>query len=305
MSQWQGLGALWSKQGTHRPIGSASASPRKDPPSFGRFATELAVFNFGTQALINISLVATQGARASFLVQMSVVFTPVVSVCVGEQRVSRRVWIACFVALAGLFVLSYSEAAAEDDNDNNYAAAVPSLTFSWGDWCCLSAALCWSLYIYRLSAWGDCFDETMTQFVKNIVLASLYTLWMVASLASGYFNDVSNNNDGQEVQADDESWSLWKGWRNDPIAWLILFYSALGPCTLADVFQQTAQSSVPAAETNVILSLEPVFTTLLGFVLLRETPSLQELCGGLLITIASVVASCSGPPPPSETAISR
>lgn len=258
--------------------------------SFWRFALELAFFNFGTQALINMSLVATQGARASFLVQMSVVFTPVVSVLLGQQKVSRRVWIACFVALAGLFVLSYSE---EDNSNTESGGIAPSLTLSWGDWCCLLAALCWSLYIYRLSAWGEYFDETTTQFVKNIVLATLYTLWMLVSLASRYYYS------GEASGEADESTSLWKGWRNDPVAWWILFYSALGPCTLADVFQQKAQSTVPAAETNVILSLEPVFTTLLGFLLLGEIPSLQELCGGLLIMIASVVVSC-GPQPSAE-----
>ncbi len=251
--------------------------------SFWRFALELAFFNFGTQALINMSLVATQGARASFLVQMSVVFTPVLSVLFGQQTVSPRVWSGCFVALAGLFVLSYSEAEQQDEKDNNYNS--PSLALSWGDWCCLLAALCWSLYIYRLSAWGEYFDETMTQFVKNIVLASMYTIWMLLSLASRQYSD---SNEG----------SLWNGWGTDPIAWLILFYSALGPCTLADVFQQKAQSSVPAAETNVILSLEPVFTTLLGLLLLGEIPSLQEVCGGLLIMIASFIVSLG---PPAET----
>jgi len=85
--------------------------------------------------------------------------------------------------------------------------------------------------------------------------------------------------------------SLWKGWK-DPIGWLILFYTALGPCTIADICQQKAQASVSAAETNVILSLEPVSTTILGFVIMGETPSSQELIGGVFIMIASILASC-------------
>lgn len=258
--------------------------------SFWRFALELAVFNFGTQALINLSLVGTQGARASFLVQMSVVFTPVLSVLFGKQRVGPKVWIGCFVALAGLFVLSYSEA--DVDNQENAFENSVTLALSWGDGCCLMAALCWSLYIYRLSAWGEYFDETTTQFVKNVILANLYTLWMLIVLFSRYYYSDPN----QQENGANSTLSLWQGWKTDPIAWLILFYSALGPCTLADVFQQKAQSSVPAAESNVILSMEPVFTTLLGLLLLGEIPSLKELCGGLLIMIASVIVSC-GPQP--------
>lgn len=277
-------------RGNHREISSTNNSNSNSnsylrPPSFWRFAIELAIINFGTQSLINMSLVATQGARASFLVQTSVVFTPVVSVALGAQKVTKRVWIACFIALAGLFVLSYSEEQKGEDFDNADADAESTsslLAFTWGDWCCLMAALCWSLYINRLSAWGEYFDETMTQFAKNTVLAFLYTGWMLGSLVSGYIN--GNTNFGTT--------DLWIGCKTDLIAWIILFYSALGPCTLADIFQQKAQASVPAAEANVILSLEPVFTTLFGFLLLGEMPAFTELCGGGLIMIASVVASC-------------
>merc|ERR1711862_677893 len=238
-----------------------------------RFALELAFLASATQALMNTSLRVTQGARASFLVQTSVVFTPIISVTLGKQKVLKRVWIACFLALAGLFVLSVSGESEDTDT-------LASLKFTWGDWLCLLAAFCWSSYIYRLSAYGEYFDETMTQFVKNIGVALFYTIWMLTSLAFG--SDADNS----------DSSNLWTGWQHDPIAWLILFYSALGPCTLADVLQQKAQSSVSAAESNIILSLEPTFTTLLGFLFLREMPSSKELFGGLLIMIASVIASC-------------
>ena len=123
-----------------------------------------------------------------------------------------------------------------------------------------------------MSAWGEYFDETTTQFYKNILLASLYGSWMVVSM----------------MVHDDEN--LWVGWR-DPISWILLFYSALGPCTIADIVQQKAQSSVSAAESNVILSMEPVFTAILGMLLLGEMPSWNELIGGSLIVVASVLAS--------------
>lgn len=257
-------------------------------PSFWRFALELAFIDFGTQALISTSLEATPGARASFLVQMSVVFTPLVSVLFGKQRVQKQVWLACFVALAGLFVLSYAQG--EDDeiiDDSRWNAYSRGFLSSWslnkGDCCCLLAAFCWSFYIYRMSAYGDFFDETKTQFVKNATVAMCYTLWMIASFVR---QSLSQDNTVSPV--------LWKGWK-DPVVWMILFYTALGPCTVADVCQQKAQASVTAAETNVILSLEPVFTTLLGLLVLGEMPSIQELGGGLLITTASIIASCGGP----------
>ena len=123
-------------------------------------------------------------------------------------------------------------------------------------------------------------------------MAVLYTLWMLVSFFCQQYAYLSSSTSSSTN--DDSGTSLWKGWR-DPVAWLILFYTALGPCTIADICQQKAQASVPAAETNVILSLEPVFTTILGLLILGESPSLQELGGGLLIMIASILASCRRP----------
>jgi drug/metabolite transporter (DMT)-like permease len=285
---------------------------QKQKQQFWWFALELALYYFATQALINISLVATPGARASFLVQMSVVFTPIVSAVLFGNKINKQVWTACFVALVGLFVLSYSSssssssytASSADDtskgDDNNYNFLI-SLSLTWGDWCCLAAALLWSCYICRLSAWGDDFDETTLQFVKNLIMAVLYTLWMLVSFfcqqyayLSSASSSSSTNDDSGTSTSTSTSTSLWKGWR-DPVGWLILFYTALGPCTIADICQQKAQASVPAAETNVILSLEPVFTTILGLLILGKSPSLQELGGGLLIMIASILASCRRP----------
>ncbi|KAG7354089.1 EamA-like transporter family protein [Nitzschia inconspicua] len=231
---------------------------------FWRFALELAVFNFGTQGLLNLGLITTASARASFLVQLSVVITPTISAALGHA-LHGRVWCACVIALAGLYLLSSSSPSRGDSN-------LLSVQFTTGDLCCLGAAVCWSYYIYRMSAWGEYVDETMTQFCKNILLASMYAAWMIISLM---------------VHNDER---LWEGWK-DPISWVLLFYSALAPCTIADIVQQKAQSFVPAAESNVILSLEPVFTAILGTMLLGEMLSRKEIMGGCLIVVASVLAS--------------
>ena len=89
--------------------------------------------------------------------------------------------------------------------------------------------------------------------------------------ASDEISDPINTYTNTNTSSSSSCFYLWKGWR-DPIAWLILFYTVLGPCTIADICQQKAQASVPAAETNMRISMEPVFTTLLGFLLLGEKP---------------------------------
>jgi drug/metabolite transporter (DMT)-like permease len=241
---------------------------------FWRFALELAFFNFGTQGLINVGLVTIDSsARASFLTQLSVVITPVLSAIFGH-RVHCRVWFACIMALVGLYILSISHVATGGDSDGDGSksnASSRATGLSIGDFYCLGGACCWSYYIYRMSEWGDYFDELETQFWKNIFLASMYSTWMMVAAF------VSPTN-------------LWPGIA-DWISWLALFYSALFPCTIADILQQKAQAVVPAAESNVIMSLEPVFTAILGMILLREGLAWQEVVGGGIIILASVLAS--------------
>jgi drug/metabolite transporter (DMT)-like permease len=225
---------------------------------FFRVALELAVWNFGSQGLVNVGLLWTESARASFLTQTSVVMTPLVSALAGHS-VRNNVWVACGCAMGGLVLLSVS-------HGGQIGAG-----FGFGDILCLMGALCWSMYIFRLSAVGDKFDEVQMQAVKTVNLAILYTTWFLfASLRS----DVS----------------LWPGWHN-VVAWLLLFYSALGPGTVADLMQQKGQAIIPASESNVILSMEPVFTSLLGRVILGEATSLTEKLGGSLIILAAIVAT--------------
>mmetsp|Transcript_13830 Transcript_13830/g.32305 ORF Transcript_13830/g.32305 Transcript_13830/m.32305 type:complete len:366 (+) Transcript_13830:986-2083(+) len=254
--------------------------------SFYWFAFELALFNVGTQGLLNVGLVTTGSARSAFFSQLSVVITPVLTFCIGALRgenvlVKRKVWTSCFVALLGLYILASDGSGKNDGGDDESASRAPGNNvfglLSFGDWCCLGSAFCWSYYIYRLSDWGSRYDETQTMLVKNIFMAILYSLWAISS----YFRSA-------DCGTADSAFCLWEGWR-DPISLLVLFYTAASSGALCDVLQQTAQSSVPAAESNVLLSLEPVFAALLAMVLLAELPSVQEWIGGACIVGASVL----------------
>mmetsp|Transcript_13683 Transcript_13683/g.27618 ORF Transcript_13683/g.27618 Transcript_13683/m.27618 type:complete len:384 (-) Transcript_13683:55-1206(-) len=292
---WMSVLCLWpiaimSSSYSRRSFSSTGATGNHSKASFYWFAFELAVFNFGTQGLLNIGLVTTASARSAFFSQLSVVITPILTFCIGALRgqrllVKRKVWMSCFVALLGLCILSSdgsSNSDSDSDNGNMPATASSNVLhlLSFGDWCCLGSAFCWSYYIYRLSDWGDRYDETQTMLVKNVFMAILYTLWAVASYF--YATECSSDNIGGDA------FCLWEGWK-DPISIMVLFYTAASSGALCDVLQQTAQSSVPAAEANVLLSLEPVFAALLAMVLLSELPSANEWIGGACIVGASVL----------------
>lgn len=255
-----------------------------------RAALELAVWNALTQTLINAGLLVSEAARASFLMQTSVVLTPILSTLLCRSvSVSLAEWLGCGGALAGVAILSFPVAIAPLTSTSQKFTQL-----SQGDFLCLSGAVCWSLYIIRLGELAGCFEggleggadgqssqqmATQMQGLKALFLAVGYAVWAcVVALRS------SASTAAGAIQG------LWPGWRS-PLAWGILLYSAVGPGALADVLQSVGQSSVTPAETNVLLCAEPVFTAFCSRVFLGELTSAREKVGGGLIMLAALVAS--------------
>lgn len=226
-------------------------------------ALELAIWNFGAQGLLSVGLLSTTSARASFLTQTSVVMTPVISVLSG-QKVNSSVWVGCSVAFAGLLLLS---------GGIGIGSVVPAVVMSSGDLLVLGGAICWSLYMFRMSRLGKAHDEVQLQASKTFLLALLDSSWLVVST-------IRNKGTGRD---DGGLMSLW--------VCTLLFYSALGPTTVADVLHQKGQSKMSPSEASVILSTEPIFSAICAAVLMGEIPSIQEGLGGGLILIAAVMAS--------------
>jgi len=241
-------------------------------------AVELAVWNFGAQALVNIGLTHVLAARAAFLCQLSVVMTPMVSALAGHH-IGNQVWWACGIALCGLILLSNKGGTSTDTTTTTATSKSSGLDFtlSFGDLLCLMGALSWSIYLFRVSAIGKDahYNEVTLQALKNVFLAGLYTLWFLV----------------EHVFAQQGQGHWLGGWSTNIVAWGWLFYSALGPGTIADVVQQKAQMTVMATVANILLSSEPVFTAIFGRILLGEWTTWSEKMGGCFILLAAVVAT--------------
>jgi len=262
----------------------ASAPAQGDAgPSRRRFLTvafELAFWNFCSQALVNVGLMYTDAARASFFLQLSVVITPLISLCCGA-RVKSHVWTGCAAALTGLLVLSFGGDAggAAAASGSLLKTVLSSLHLSGGDLLCLGGAVSWSFLIFRLGRIAGSFPEVPLQGTKTAFLALLYGSWFATSATMAY------STGGSAAVA-----ALWPGWRSTT-AWLLLFYTAIGPGAIADVLQQVGQSAVSAAEANVILCAEPVFTAICSRIFLGEVTTPKDKLGGGLILLAALIAS--------------
>jgi drug/metabolite transporter (DMT)-like permease len=270
-------------------------------------AAELALWNFLSQGLLNIALLYTDAMRVSFIAQAriarvcaaacatatalrvrlcadaprraraqtAIVLTPLIAASQG-QAVRRSTWAACAVALAGVALLASDGGGAAAGAAA--AAAAPALRLSLGDALALGGAVTSSLYIYRISELGKRgLSNDLTQAVKVAIIAALYCVWALV--------------DGARLVAAGGAFvALWPGWRS-ALAWGVLAYSAVVPGALADVLQARGQARVEAAEAQVLLGAEPLWTAVLGMALLHERLGAAGWAGAGLIVAAVLLAS--------------
>ncbi len=254
-----------------------SPSAKKDDGnaiSLFRSGLELATWGFLAQGLLNVGLVSTGSARASFLTQASVLFTPLISTMIGKQSVAKKVWLACMVALVGLVVLTMGAGGAAAAG----ATSAFAVSLSRGDLFVLGGALSWSMYLFRINSLGPKHPDLVLQGVKTGLMAVLYSIWWISG--------------GGLLSAGKLALSSLPSWMTSSyVVWAALFFSAIGPGTIADVLQQKGQKDVSPSEANILLSAEPVFATIFAVLLLGEKTSLLEMAGGALILMAAVIAS--------------
>ena len=161
-------------------------------------------------------------------------------------------------------------------------------TWNWcrsiqsGDALVLAGALSWSIYLLRLSRassadnnkYGITFPTLPLQATKTLLIAIMYSCWWILSS----FTHVAPS-------------STVEAWWTSRKVWFWLVISAIGPGALADILQQKGQRYISAAEANIILSAEPLFTVGFGFLLLGERVATREMAGGGLILLAASLSS--------------
>ena len=256
---------------------SSRAQLPKQPRAFWLAAAELALWNFLSQGLLNVALLYTDAMRVSFIAQTAIVLTPLLAASRG-QPVPPLTWLGCGVALAGVALLASDGGASAAAAG---AAVAGGVRLTVGDALALGGASSSSLYIFRigeLSKRGLSTD--LTQAMKVILLAFLYCVWAAV--------------DGARIVSAGGAWiALWPGWRSG-LAWAVLLYSAVVPGAAADVLQARGQVKVAAAEAQVLLGAEPLWTALLGAALLNERLGPAGAAGAGLIIVAVLLVAGSG-----------
>ncbi|MEP0774082.1 MAG: DMT family transporter [Acidobacteriota bacterium] len=135
-----------------------------------------------------------------------------------------------------------------------------SLALQRGDLLVLGCALAYGVHVALLSRHAPHHDPTALTFAQLATAATVFTLaWPVVDPLS---------------------------LPSTPAVWMALGVTATLASSLAYLVQTWAQRRLSAAQTAVILTAEPMFAALFGYLLAGDRLTLTQLVGGALILVA-------------------
>lgn len=215
---------------------------------------------FAGYAFQTVGLQYTNASNAGFVTGMFVVFTPLLSAVLLRRPPSGAAIAGVVLATVGLALLSLG----------------PSFVPRGGDVLILGCALAFAIHIVGLGAWSSLHDAVGLTVVQLATSAVLH-----ATVAVTF-----------EVGRAPMSW--------DTSVVVALLVTALLASAAAFWIQTAAQRVIPPTRTAVILTMEPVFAGLFGFLLLDERLSARGWVGcGLILTGMLIAELRGGAPPPA------
>ena len=214
---------------------------------------------FAGYALQTIGLQYTRASNAGFVTGMFVVFTPLLSAALLRRAPGRWAVVGVVLAAVGLALLSLG----------------PSFRPRPGDVLILGCAVAFAIHIVGLGAWSSRHDAVGLTVVQMLVSGVLHLVFATTF----------------EVGRQPVTWD-----RSVVVALLV---TAVLASAAAFWIQTAAQRIIEPTRTAVILTMEPVFAGLFGFLLLGEALSARGWAGCALILAGMLVAELgAGAPPP-------
>ena len=224
------------------------------------FGLVLALFNM----LWTLSVTLIGASVATVLVYCSGAFTAILGWWLLKETLSWKKIIAVLLCLVGaLFVSGATNPAAREANALGIVTGILS-------------GLMYAFY--------SLMGRSATQRGINPWTALFYTFLF----ASGFMllvNLLPGNFIPGTASTPSEMFMLGNRWAG----WLLLLFLAAGPTLLGFGLYNVSLSMLPSSTTNLIVTVEPVFTAITAYFLLDERLSSLELLGSGLILIALVI----------------
>ncbi|MGQ9577728.1 MAG: DMT family transporter [Candidatus Aminicenantales bacterium] len=220
-------------------------SIRELTPFFWPSALTAGIFLSGHFVLWIESLKHTTVVSSVVLVAMNPIFVAILALPFLKERLSLRGWIAIFIALAGAFLVA--------------GPTLKSTSLTTGNLLSLGGALCAAGYVLlgrKLRPQISLINYIYPVYTFAALILLLFALISRVPLL-GYTTKT----------------------------YLLIFLLALGPQIIGHTIFNWALKFLPAPVVAISILGEPVGTTILSALLLRQPPTILELSGGLLICL--------------------
>ncbi|CAI6005589.1 unnamed protein product [Closterium sp. NIES-64] len=277
---------------------------------------ELGVWMFVTYAGQAIGLETTSADDAALILTVSVVLVPFLEALSGTP-INRSVWIATLLACTGMVMLEGGEtitavavaatpadiiassaSASSNAIADTAAAALASVPVQWslpvGHVWCLIGAVGSAIHVVRSEVLCARYDPLVLVILQLGTTAAIGVVWVLLSLAG-----IALTAGGGAVAGIDGSGAA--------VAWNQLLAVAaaapIGMALLAGPFgtgmcewlEMEALRFVRASTATLILTMSPLWGSLLAFFLLGETLSTSTAAGAILILLASLEVQLLAP----------
>jgi drug/metabolite transporter (DMT)-like permease len=263
---------------------------------------ELGMYLFVGNAMQVFGLRTVPSDRAAFLLQLTTIFVPFLQAVMSGslQRISNRVWIASFMALVGVGILSM-----DGSFDTITFAPNKQLHFSGGDALIIGAAVLYTFHCVRLELYAQCTSAVRLAFIKAFTELSLSAAGVaILVLASQLFQDTSNSMISAFVPAGATIQSFLYGFSdsvrstsdNEAILAAGAATTWIGAVIVAYTIcaQSYGQKYVEAATANLLYTTQPLYTSLFAWIFLGETLGSLGYVGGIILLLSVVLVTLDG-----------
>ncbi len=204
-----------------------------------------------------------QAGEAGFLTACYIILVPILGIFIGK-KCPGQVWIAVIIALTGLYFLCFSK------------GAFSLMELSKADAMLICCALLFSVQILTVDHYAPIMSPVALSCVQFFVCGTI-------SLICGIiFEFIPNPSSTINALSTLSTWI--------PILYTGIFSSAVG-YTLQAVGQRNLDPSI----ASLIMSMESVFSSLSGWLILSQIMSARELFGCILIFSAIILAQLQVP----------
>jgi drug/metabolite transporter (DMT)-like permease len=206
-----------------------------------------------------LALDATTATTIGLLLGAIPIFTALIGLALGRERLKRRFWVAAAISAVGVSLVAVGSGG---DVSGGYGGILLGLA-TCATWAAYSVAVAPMMQTYSALR------------VSAVVVPAAWVLIALSGV----------------TQTRDQDWAL--GWE----VWILVVLATLGPLVLTNILWFRSLHRVGPARATLAVNLQPFVAAVLAVVLLSEPLSALQVLGGVLIAAGIIIVRRRTPGP--------